>query len=74
MPKVAVSFDNQNNENWEIDIEQTGEPQLTISKDAETLQIKFASNYEYKMYSEGHKKRIAADENGRRVYLTSLSR
>lgn len=74
MPKVTLSFDLIKYENYFIDIEQTGEPQLTVSKDGEELKLTFASGYEYKMFCELLKNRIATDQNGRRVYVTSLSR
>lgn len=71
--KCRLSFDLIKYENWEIDSEQTGEPQLTVSKDGEELRLVFMIGH-YSGYQQGLKNTIAYDQNGRRCYLTSLSR
>ncbi len=75
MPKVACSFDGRNNnENWEIDQEQTGVPQLTISKGDRELMVTFINDAEYNRYQRNIGLCRATTQDGKEIYLTSLSR
>lgn len=71
--KCRLTFDLITYSNYDIDIEQTGEPQLTVSKDGEELRLVFYEGH-YQTYQRMFKNNSATDQNGRRVYVTSLSR
>ena len=72
MPKVTVTTAGKS-ENWEIDVEQTDRPQLTISKGEVELNLSFSAD-EYRKYYHGVKHCKAYDNEGKEYFLTSLSR
>mgnify|MGYP007083423222 FL=1 len=72
MPKILISIQGRQSSNWDIDVEQTDQPQLTISSGSEELNLSFSAE-QYRNYYNGLKS-VAYDEDGREVVCRSFGR
>lgn len=72
MPKISISIEAWQSSTWEIDSEQTDQPQLTISSGYEELNLSFSAE-QYMIYYNGGNA-VAHDEDGREINCKSFSR
>lgn len=71
MPKISISL-NGVTSNYELDIEQSDQPQIECSNKEETLRLSFSAE-QYRIYYNGGNA-VAHDEDGREIVCKSFSR
>ena len=72
MPKISIQIGSRQSSTWEIDSEQTDQPQLTISSGYEELNLSFSAE-QYLIYYNGGVA-IAYSEDGEEVRCKSFGR
>lgn len=72
MPKISITIQGGQSSTWEIDQEQTDQPQIECSNNEETLLLSFSAE-QYLIYYNGGKA-VAHDEDGREVRCKSFAR
>jgi len=72
MPKISIQIGSRQSSTWEIDIEQTDQPQLTISSGYEELNLSFSAE-QYLIYYNGGIA-IAHSEDGEEIRCKSFAR
>jgi len=72
MPKISIQIGSRQSSTWDIDTEQTDQPQLTISSGYEELNLSFSAE-QYLIYYNGGVA-VAYSEDGEEIRCKSFGR